>query len=102
MAKSTEKGSKARGASVKQDKPQPEPRRGAMKGVMKEVKAAPMKEMKAAPMKQAPRGAMKEAGLKQSKDAKAASSSRRDSAAAAYVSRQISQLSRGYAVVSGR
>ena len=81
MAKSTEK-------------PQPEPRRGAMKEVMKEKKAAPMK--------QAPRGAMKEAGLKQSKDAKAASSSRRDSAAAAYVSRQISQLSRGYVVVSGR
>ena len=81
MAKSTEK-------------PQPEPRRGAMKEVMK--------EMKAAPMKQAPRGAMKEAGLKQSKDAKAASSSRRDSAVAAYVGRQISQLSWGYAVVSGR
>ena len=83
MAKSTEK-------------PQPEPRRGAMKEVMKE-----MKEMKAAPMKQAPRGAMKEA-MKQSKNAKAASSSRRDSAAAAYVSRQISQPSQGYAVVSGR
>ena len=95
MAKSTEKGSKARAASVKQQEmAQPEPRRGAMKEVMK--------EMKAAPMKQAPRGAMKEAGLKQSKDAKAASSSRRDSAAAAYVSRQIYQLSRGYAVVSGR
>ena len=94
MAKSTEKGPKARAASVKQEKPQPEPRRGAMKEVMKEKKAAPMK--------QAPRGAMKEAGLKQSKDAKAASSSRRDSAAAAYVSRQIYQLSRGYAVVSGR
>ena len=98
MAKTSEKGSKARAASVKQQEmAQPEPRRGAMKEVMKE-----MKEMKAAPMKQAPRGAMKEAGLKQSKDAKAASSSRRDSAAAAYVSRQIYQLSRGYAVVSGR
>ena len=96
MAKSTEKGPKARAASVKQQEkpPQPEPRRGAMKEVMK--------EMKAAPMKQAPRGAMKEAGLKQSKDATSASSSRRDSAAAAYVSRQISQLNRGYAVVSGR
>ena len=99
MAKTSEKGSKVRAASVKQqDKPQPEPRRGAMKGVMKEVKAAPMKEMKAAPMKQ---GAMKEA-MKQSKGAKAASSSRRESATAAYVSRQISQPSRGYAVVSGR
>ena len=95
MAKSTEKGSKARAASVKQQEiAQPEPRRGAMKAVMKEKRAAPMK--------QAPRGAMKEAGLKQSKDAKAASSSRRDSAVAAYVSRQISQLSRGCAVVSGR
>ena len=94
MAKSTEKGSKARAASVKQqDKPQPEPRRGAMKGVMKEVKAAPMKEMKAAPMKQAPRGAMKEAALKQSKDA---------SKVAAYVNKQISQLRSGSAVVSGR
>ena len=101
MAKSTE--TKARAASVKQqEKPQPEARRGAMKEVMKEV----MKEMKAAPMEQAPRGAMKEAG--QSKHAKVASSStrsvqdsRRDRSAA-YVSRQISQLSRGYAVVSGR
>ena len=95
MAKTSEKGSKARAASVKQEKPQAEPRRGAMKEVMKEV-------MKAAPMKQAPRGAMKEAGLKQSKDATSASSSHRDSAAAAYVNRQISQLNRGYAVVSGR
>ena len=101
MAKTTE--TKARAASVKQ---QPEPRRGAMKEVMKEVK----KEMKAMKkvMKQAPRAAMKEAG--QSKDAKVASSSTRsvvsqlsrDRAAAAYVSKQISQLSRGYAVVSGR
>ena len=94
MAKTTEKGSKARAASVKQQEmAQPEPRRGAMREVMKEKKAAPMK--------QAPRGAMKEA-MKQSKDAKAASSSRRDSATAAYVNRQIYQLSRGYAVVSGR
>ena len=95
MAKTTEKGSKARAASVKQqERPQPEARRGAMKEVMKDVR----KEMKAAPMK--------EAG--QSKDAKVASSSTRSvqdsrrGRSAAYVSRQISQLSRGYAVVPGR
>ena len=105
MAKTSEKGSKARAASVKQqERPQPEARRGAMKEVMKEVK----KEMKAMKkvMKQAPRAAMKEAG--QSKDAKVASSSTRSvqdsrrGRSAAYVSRQISQLSRGYAVVPGR
>ena len=86
MAKTTEKGSKARAQEKPQEKPQPKPHRGAMKEVMKEMKAAPMK-------KQAPRGAMKEAALKQSKDA---------SKVAAYVNKQISQLSRGNAVVSGR
>ena len=88
MAKSTEKGSKARAASVKQQvKPQPEPRR-------KEMKTKP-------PKKQVHRAAMKAVKPKQSKKSASSSSTRQESTAAC-VNRQIFQLSRGYAVVSGR
>ena len=78
---------------VKQVKPQPKPRRSTLKTVMKEMKAQP-------PKKQGHGGAMKTAKPKPSKIA-SSSSTRQDNATAACVNRQIFQLSRGYAVVSG-
>ena len=67
---------------------QPEPRR-------KEMKTKP-------PKKQVHRAAMKAVKPKQSKKSASSSSTRQDKATAACVNRQIFQLSRGDAVVSGR
>ena len=72
---------------VKQVKLEPEPRR-------KEMKTKP-------PKKQVHRAAMKAVKPKQSKKSASSSSTRQESTAAC-VNRQIFQLSRGYAVVSGR
>ena len=71
---------------VKQVKLEPEPRR-------KEMKTKPPKK------KQVHRAAMKAVKPKQKS---ASSSSTRQESTAACVNRQIFQLSRGYAVVSGR